>query len=203
MHAHGRLAHHRETPLLSRFSGLPRQLPRGTRKTRKARPGTRASDACICLGKARPRSDHSLSSFSSIRPLGADRAGMRRLLLRRRHGCGRGAPAPAIRQAEAEALIAAAMELDATGRSWKQQRGPGHVSCGSTSLARPMLGLGGEHLLPMQARKGPPSATVALLATCRSLGVAWPTPASPQLRYSVTTPAMLPRAFRWESEVWG
>ena len=28
-----------------------------------------------------------------------------------------------------------------------------------------MLGLGGEHLLPVQARKGPPSATVALRRT--------------------------------------
>lgn len=65
--------------------------------------------------------------------------------------------------------IASAIKLDATGRSWMQQRGSGHVSCGSTSLARPMLGLGGEHLLPMQARKGPPSATVALVARSTSL----------------------------------
>jgi hypothetical protein len=35
------------------------------------------------------------------------------------------------------------------------------------SLGR--CGLGGEHLLPMQSRMGPPSATVALLATSRSI----------------------------------
>jgi hypothetical protein len=49
--------------------------------------------------------------------------------------------------------------------------GAGARSCGSTSLARPKLGLGREHLLPMQARKGPRSATVALLARSASLAI--------------------------------
>ena len=64
--------------------------------------------------------------------------------------------------AAVRSVLAAVAEVAAD--SWMQQRGPGHVSCGSTSLALPKRGLGGEHLLPSQARKGPPSATVALLA---------------------------------------
>jgi hypothetical protein len=44
-----------------------------------------------------------------------------RLPLRRRHGSGRAAAALAVRLAEAEALIAAAMNLDTAGRSCEQE----------------------------------------------------------------------------------
>lgn len=49
------------------------------------------------------------------------------MLVRRRHGSGRGAATLAVRQAGAAALIAGVIKLDATGRSWQQKRSRPHV----------------------------------------------------------------------------
>jgi hypothetical protein len=63
---------------------------------------------------ARAYGNSSSGSMTSIR-LGT-------VLLRRRHGSGRGAAALAVRQAEGEALIAGATKLDVAAGSWKQAR---------------------------------------------------------------------------------
>ncbi len=78
-----------------------------------------------------------------------------RTRLRRPRGDDRAASASGVCQAEGEAAHGCRRAGQMAQFSWIQQRGRRHVSCERTSLARPILGLGGARLLPMcKSRQG-------------------------------------------------